>query len=97
MKTEEVLQKVQKMYRSKRFELDEEQENIIEKKYHSYERGGEYFSDDTYTETRTEEIHFCTVEFARRLLRNQMIIQRPKRIVKQKSRLKIFGKLIPSA
>ena len=94
MKTEEVLKEVQKMYRGKRFKLDDDKENIIEKKYHSYERGGEYFSDDTYTETRVEEIHFCTVEFARRLLKVKPIRQNRLATPKRKPRLKIFGKLV---
>lgn len=53
MKTEEVLRKAQEMYRSKRFELDEGHENIIEKKYHRYEIGGEYFSDGSHKELIT--------------------------------------------
>lgn len=94
MKTEGILQKVQKMYRGKRFELDDEKENIIEYKWHRYKKSGIYFSDDDYIESEKEKIHFCTVEFARRLLRNQIIIQKPKRLGKQKTNLKIFGVLV---
>lgn len=92
MKADEILKLVQRMYRTKRFELDEEQENILECEYYRYERSGNF---DDYTESGSNKKHFCTIEFAKRLL-PKTIVQRTKRLYKpkNKSRLKIFGKLV---
>lgn len=67
MKAEKILENIQKMYRKKKFMLDDEKQNIMVDTSYSYQKGGEYFSDETYTETAHRSDHFCTVEFAHRM------------------------------
>lgn len=67
MKAEKILEKIQKMYRKKKFTLDEQRENIMVDTSYTYQKSGEYFSDESYTETAHRADHFCTVEFAHRM------------------------------
>lgn len=69
MKAEDILKKVQRMYRNKKLILSESKENIMIDTSFSYECSGEIYSDDTYTKHVKRHDHFCSVEFARRLFK----------------------------